>query len=62
MTYQRPVFRSELNPVDFLRRAAFIYPEQIAVVDGHRRYTYREFAERSWRLANAAPVRGPGER
>jgi fatty-acyl-CoA synthase len=47
------VFRTELNPVDFLRRAAYVYPEKIAVVDGGRRYSYREFAERSWRLANA---------
>ncbi|MBV8941012.1 MAG: hypothetical protein JO240_04705, partial [Solirubrobacterales bacterium] len=28
------VFRTELNPVDFLRRAAYVYPEKIAVVDG----------------------------
>jgi acyl-CoA synthetase (AMP-forming)/AMP-acid ligase II len=47
------VFRSELNPVDFLRRAAYLYPEKTAVVDRTCRYTYREFAERSWRLANA---------
>src|SRR5437660_1465921 len=47
------VFRTELNPVDFLRRAAYIYPEKIAVVDGERRYSYRQLAERSWRLGNA---------
>ncbi|MGC1564720.1 MAG: AMP-binding protein, partial [Trebonia sp.] len=47
------VYRSELNPVDFLSRAAYIYPEKTAVVDGGRRYSYRELAERSWRLANA---------
>jgi fatty-acyl-CoA synthase len=47
------VFRSELNPVDFLRRAAYVYPEKTAVVDGGRRYSYRQLAERSWRLANA---------
>jgi fatty-acyl-CoA synthase len=47
------VYRSELNPVDFLRRAAFVYPDKVAVVDGPRRYSYCEFAERSWRLANA---------
>src|SRR6516162_9852929 len=47
------VFRTELNPVDFLRRAAYMYPDKIAVVDGDRRYSYRQFAERSWRLANA---------
>ena len=47
------VFRSELNPVDFLHRAAYVYPEKVAVVHGKRRYSYRELAERSWRLANA---------
>ena len=47
------VFRSELNPVDFLHRAAYMYPDKVAVVDGKRRYSYRELAERSWRLANA---------
>src|SRR5438045_2068374 len=47
------VFRSELNPVDFLTRAAYMYPERLAVVDGERRLNYRQFAERSWRLAHA---------
>src|SRR5205085_4557664 len=52
------VFRSELNPVDFLRRAAYMYPEKIAVVDEGRRYSYRQLAERSWRLANALRLAG----
>ena len=47
------VFRTELDPVDFLRRAAYVYPEKIAVVDGERRYSYGELEERAWRLANA---------
>ena len=47
------VFRTELNPVDFLERAAYIYPGKTAVVDGKRRHSYRELAERSWRLGNA---------
>ena len=47
------VFRSELNPVDFLHRAAYMYPGKVAVVGGKRRYSYGELAERSWRLANA---------
>jgi fatty-acyl-CoA synthase len=47
------VFRTELNPVDFLGRAAYVYPEKIAVVDGERRHSYGQLAERSWRLANA---------
>ncbi len=49
----RSVYRTELNPVDFLRRAAYVYPEKVAVVDEERRVSYRQLAERSWRLANA---------
>jgi fatty-acyl-CoA synthase len=57
-------FRSELNPVDFLYRAAYLYPDKVSVVHGKRRYTYRELAERSWRLANALRSAGlaKGER
>ncbi len=51
--FESKVFRSELNPVDFLRRAAYVYPEKTAVVDAGRRYSYAQLAERSWRLANA---------
>jgi fatty-acyl-CoA synthase len=58
------VFRSELNPVDFLYRAAYLYPDKVAVVHGQRRYSYRELAERSWRLADALRSAGlaKGER
>ena len=52
------VFRSELNPVDFLYRAAYMYPDKAAVVDGERRYSYRQLAERSWRLAGALRAAG----
>src|SRR5215471_7574148 len=47
------VFRTELNPVDFLSRAAYVYPQKLAVVDGERRDSYLQLAQRSWRLANA---------
>jgi fatty-acyl-CoA synthase len=47
------VFRTELNPADLLERAAYMYPQKVAVVHGERRYTYGEFGERAWRLANA---------
>jgi fatty-acyl-CoA synthase len=46
------VYRSELTPVSFLERSALIFPEKIAVVHGARRYTYREFAARVYRLAS----------
>ena len=52
------VFRSELNPVDLLRRAAYMYPEKVAVVHGARRSSYRQLAERSWRLANGLRAAG----
>jgi fatty-acyl-CoA synthase len=55
------VFRTELNPADFLSRAAYMYPEKTAVVDGERRYSYRQFADRSWRLANALRSAGLGK-
>jgi fatty-acyl-CoA synthase len=38
---------------DFLRRAAKLYPDKTAVIDGDRRFTYREFQARANRLAHA---------
>jgi fatty-acyl-CoA synthase len=60
-TVPEKVFRSELNPVDFLHRAAYMYPEKIAVVHGTQRFTYQQLAERSWRLANALRAAGLGK-
>ncbi len=52
------VFRTEMNPVDLLARAASVYAEKSAVVHGDRRYTYAEFGERAWRLANGLRAAG----
>ena len=38
---------------DFLRRAAKLYPNKIAVVDADKRYTYAEFQARSNQLGHA---------
>jgi len=46
------VYRTELTPVSFLERSASIFPDKIAIVTGDRQYTYREFAERVFRLAS----------
>ncbi len=46
---------------DFLRRAALLYPEKLAVVDGERRLTYGELRERVFRLANALAALGIGK-
>ena len=45
-------YRTELTPVSFLRRSAYVFPDKIAVVHGDRRYTYRQFEERANRLAS----------
>jgi fatty-acyl-CoA synthase len=49
-----------LTPVDFLERAAEIYPEKPAVIYGDRTYSYREFGERVRRLASVLAARGVG--
>ena len=47
------VYRTELTPVDFLKRNAAVLPEKLAVVHGARRYSYRQFEARANRLASA---------
>jgi acyl-CoA synthetase (AMP-forming)/AMP-acid ligase II len=46
------VYRTELTPLSFLRRSAYLFPEKTAVIYGDRRYTYKEFEERVDRLAS----------
>ncbi len=46
------VYRSELTPVDFLKRSAYMFPEHEAVVHGDQRYSYRELERRVNRLAS----------
>ncbi len=54
MQHQRKdqVCRTELTPVSFLERSASIFPDKVAIVTADRQYTYREFAERVYRLAS----------
>ena len=46
-------YRTELSPVSFLRRSAYVFPDKVAVVHGERHTTYREFDERVNRLASS---------
>jgi fatty-acyl-CoA synthase len=46
------VYRSELTPVSFLRRSAYMFPEKTAVVYGGRRYSYSALEERVNRLSS----------
>jgi len=55
------VYRTELTPVSFLERSAYVFPDKVAVVHGARRYTYTQFAERVNRLASALRAAGMGK-
>ncbi len=56
--YEKGLDRNEANyaaltPVSFLAKAAYVYPEHVAVVHGSLRRTWREVYERARRLASA---------
>ena len=38
----RDVSRTELTPLSFLERSAYVYPDKMAVIHGSRRYSYRQ--------------------
>src|SRR5947208_17015214 len=42
-----------LTPTRFLLRAAALYGEKTAIIDGEARFTYREFKERTNRFGHA---------
>ena len=58
MSEFRHVYRTELSPVSFLTRSAYVFPDKVAVVHGAMRYTYREFHARVNRLASALRLAG----
>ncbi|HEX3059752.1 MAG TPA: acyl-CoA synthetase [Usitatibacter sp.] len=47
-----------LTPVSFLAKAAYVYPDHVAVVHGRLRRTWREVYERARRLASALSKHG----
>jgi fatty-acyl-CoA synthase len=49
-----------LTPITILERAAKTYPRQTAIVHGALRVSYREFWERSLKLASALAAKGIG--
>jgi fatty-acyl-CoA synthase len=55
---RNPANFASLTPLSFLARSADIHPERIAVVHGDRRFTYREFYQRTKRLASALKQAG----
>lgn len=55
-----PANYEPLSPISFLRRAAYVYPQKTAVIHGDKRLNYKEFYQRSCRLASALTKRGIG--
>ncbi len=49
-----------LTPVSFLAKAAYVYPERVAVIHGGLRRTWKEVYARCRRLASALERRGIG--
>jgi fatty-acyl-CoA synthase len=60
---RNPANFAALTPLNFLARAAAVYPDKVAVIHGDRRFTYREFYARCRRFADALRRRGirPGD-
>jgi len=64
--YERDLDRTPANyqpltPLSFLRRAAEVHPEIVAIIHGKSRFTYAQFYERSRRLASALAQAGIGK-
>ena len=64
--YEQNLDRREANfqpltPISYLERAAKVFPDQIAIVHGRQRTSYRDFWERSVKLASALAKRGIGK-
>lgn len=57
---KNPANHQPLTPLSFLKRAAEVYPETVAVIHGPIRRSYAEFYARCRRLASALSERGIG--
>ena len=57
---KNPANHQPLSPLSFLKRAAEVYPERVAVVHGSLRRPYAELYARCRKLASALAERGIG--
>ncbi|MGH8753051.1 MAG: acyl-CoA synthetase [Burkholderiales bacterium] len=57
---KNPANYTPLSPLSFLVRAAYVYPERIAAIQGDRKFTWAETYTRCRRLASALAKRGMG--
>jgi fatty-acyl-CoA synthase len=58
---RNPANFQPLTPLSLLERAASVFPDQIAILHGPLRRTYREFYARARQLASALKKRGIGK-
>jgi fatty-acyl-CoA synthase len=58
---RNPANHVPLTPVSFLAKAAYTYPERLAIIHGERRYTWRQAYSRARQLASALSKRGIGK-
>ena len=49
-----------LTPASFLDRSAAVFADRTAIIDGERRFTYRDMSDRCRRLAAALVAQGVG--
>jgi len=57
---KNPANYAPLTPIQFIERAAYVYPNRLSVVHGARRFTWKETYARSRRLASAIARLGLG--
>ncbi len=57
---KNPANYAPLTPLSFIARTAYVYPDQVSVIHGSRRYTWRETYARCRRLGSALAGRGLG--
>ena len=58
---KNPANFQPLTPLSYLERAAKTYPDQLAIIHGTQRISYRDFWRRSLKLASALARRGIGK-
>jgi fatty-acyl-CoA synthase len=58
---KNPANYAPLTPLQFLERAAAVYPKRTSVIHGARRYTWQQTSARCRRLAGALAKRGIGK-
>ncbi|TDH35877.1 acyl-CoA synthetase [Pseudohoeflea suaedae] len=56
-----PANYQPLTPLTHLERAALVFPDHVAIIHGNMRLTYRDFYERSRKLASALSAEGIGK-